>query len=56
MVDRSNVNNGGLRRCGTHYGRRENFHFFVLIIGIGMIAIPSGLVASALSKVRDSEQ
>jgi|TARA_Y200000002_G_scaffold361256_1_gene347194 voltage-gated potassium channel len=32
------------------------FTFFVLIIGIGMIAIPSGLVASALSKVRDSEQ
>jgi voltage-gated potassium channel len=32
------------------------FNFFVLIIGIGMIAIPSGLVASALSKVRDSEQ
>jgi len=32
------------------------FTFFVLIIGIGMIAILSGLVASALSKVHDSEQ
>lgn len=30
------------------------FTFFVLIIGLGMIAIPSGLVASALSKVRNT--
>jgi len=27
-----------------------------LIIGLGMIAIPSGLVASALGRVRDSEK
>ncbi len=32
------------------------FTLFVLIIGIEMIAIPSGLVASALSKVHNSEQ
>ncbi len=32
------------------------FTFFVLIIGLGMIAIPSGLVASALSKVRNTEE
>jgi len=32
------------------------FTFFVLIIGLGMIAIPSGLVASALGRVRDSEK
>lgn len=30
------------------------FTFFVLIIGLGMIAIPSGLVASALSNVRNT--
>ena len=32
------------------------FTFFVLIIGLAMIAIPSGLVASALSKVRNTEE
>ena len=30
--------------------------FFVLMIGLGMIAIPSGLVASALGRVRESEK
>lgn len=32
------------------------FTFFVLIVGLGMIAIPSGLVASALGKVRETEE
>ena len=32
------------------------FTFFVLMIGLGMIAIPSGLVASALGRVRESEK
>ena len=31
------------------------FTFFVLLIGIGLFAVPSGLVASALSKVRTEE-
>ncbi len=31
------------------------FTFFVLIIGLGIVAVPAGLVASALSKARESE-
>lgn len=31
------------------------FTFFVLTIGLGIVAIPTGLVASALSKVRQDE-
>jgi voltage-gated potassium channel len=31
------------------------FTFFVLIIGLGVVAVPSGLFASALSKARESE-
>jgi voltage-gated potassium channel len=31
------------------------FTFFVLMIGLGIVAVPSGLVASALSKVRQDE-
>lgn len=32
------------------------FTFFMLMIGLGVIAVPTGLVASALSKARDEEQ
>ena len=32
------------------------FIFFVFIVGLSMIAVPSGLVASALSKVRELEK
>jgi len=32
------------------------FTFFVLIVGLGVIAVPTGLVASALSKARELEQ
>jgi voltage-gated potassium channel len=31
------------------------FTFFVLIIGLGVVAVPSGLFASALSKARESD-
>jgi len=31
------------------------FTFFVLIIGLGIVAVPTGLVASALSQARDEE-
>ncbi len=31
------------------------FTFFVLVIGLGIVAVPSGLVASALSKAREIE-
>jgi len=31
------------------------FTFFILIIGLGVIAVPTGLVASALSQARDEE-
>jgi voltage-gated potassium channel len=31
------------------------FTFFILTIGLGIVAIPTGLVASALSKARESE-
>nr|VFK59640.1 MAG: voltage-gated potassium channel [Candidatus Kentron sp. UNK]VFK68818.1 MAG: voltage-gated potassium channel [Candidatus Kentron sp. UNK] len=31
------------------------FTFFVLLIGLGIVAVPSGLVASALSKAREME-
>ncbi|MCK5714479.1 MAG: ion transporter [Nitrosomonadaceae bacterium] len=31
------------------------FTFFVLMIGLGIVAVPTGLVASALSKARDEE-
>ena len=31
------------------------FTFFVLIIGIGIIAVPTGLVGTALSKARELE-
>jgi len=32
------------------------FTFFVLIIGLGVIAVPTGLVASALAKAREEEK
>ena len=32
------------------------FTFIVLMIGLGIVAIPTGLFASALTKVRDEEQ
>ena len=32
------------------------FTFFILIIGLGVVSIPAGLVASALSKARDLEE
>ena len=31
------------------------FTFFVLSIGLGVIAVPTGMVASALAKARDEE-
>ncbi len=31
------------------------FTFFVLMIGIGIVAVPTGLVAFALSKAREDE-
>jgi voltage-gated potassium channel len=31
------------------------FTFFVLIIGLGIVAVPTGLFASALSKAREVE-
>lgn len=31
------------------------FTFFILIIGLGIVAVPTGLFASALSKARDDE-
>lgn len=31
------------------------FTFFVLIIGLGIVAVPTGLIASALSRARDEE-
>lgn len=38
----------------TPWGRF--FTFFILIIGLGIIAVPTGLVASALSKARREEE
>lgn len=32
------------------------FTFFVLMIGLGVVAVPTGLVASALSKAREDER
>lgn len=32
------------------------FTFFVLLIGLGIVSVPSGLVASALSKAREMEE
>ncbi|MEJ2163308.1 MAG: potassium channel family protein [Robiginitalea sp.] len=32
------------------------FTFFVLIIGVGIVTIPAGLVASALSRAREVEE
>lgn len=31
------------------------FTFFVLMVGLGLVAVPSGIIASALAKVRDTE-
>jgi voltage-gated potassium channel len=31
------------------------FTFFILVIGLGVVAVPTGLLASALSKARDAE-
>ncbi len=31
------------------------FTFFILIIGLGVVSVPAGLVASALSKAREIE-
>jgi len=32
------------------------FTFFVLVVGLGIVAVPTGLVASALSKARSEEE
>ena len=32
------------------------FTFFVLLIGVGIVAVPAGLIASALSKAREIEE
>ncbi len=32
------------------------FTFFVLMVGLGIVAVPTGLVASALSSVRETEE
>ena len=32
------------------------FTFFILIIGLGIIAVPTGMVASALAKAREMEE
>ena len=31
------------------------FTFFILLIGVGVVTVPAGLVASALSKAREIE-
>jgi voltage-gated potassium channel len=31
------------------------FTFFILLIGLGIVSVPAGLVASALSKAREEE-
>ncbi len=33
----------------------KSFTFVVLMIGLGLVAVPTGLIASALSKVRSEE-
>lgn len=32
------------------------FTFFILMVGLGIVAVPSGILASALSKARENEQ
>jgi voltage-gated potassium channel len=32
------------------------FTFFVLVVGLGIVAVPAGLLASALSKARELEE
>ena len=32
------------------------FTFFVLIIGVGVVTVPAGLVATALSKAREVQE
>jgi len=32
------------------------FTFFVLLVGLGVVSVPAGLVASALSKAREMEE
>ena len=32
------------------------FTFFILLIGLGIVAVPAGLLASALAKSRDMEE
>ena len=32
------------------------FTFFILLIGVGIVTIPAGLVATALSKAREIEK
>ncbi|MCB0496824.1 MAG: ion transporter [Cyclobacteriaceae bacterium] len=32
------------------------FTFFVLLVGVGIVAVPAGLIASALSKAREMEE
>ena len=32
------------------------FTFAVLLVGLGIVSVPAGLVASALSKARESEE
>ena len=32
------------------------FTFFILIIGLGLVSVPAGLISSALSKARENEQ
>jgi len=39
-----------------HPSHEERFTFIVLMIGRGVVAVPTGLVASALSKAREEEE
>ena len=32
------------------------FTFFILLIGVGVVTVPAGLVASALSQAREIEE
>jgi voltage-gated potassium channel len=32
------------------------FTFFVLLVGLGIVAVPTGLIATALSQTRSAEE
>jgi len=55
MVGSCDAHDCGIGRYLSNHSRGEIFTFIILILGLGIIAVPTGMVASALAKARKEE-